>query len=126
MSNILIILFYFIFLEDDLNRSKYGKYGSKNQDALFSKVENHAQGVAGNMAKKKAGETFDKKSNDIQNKSASKPPLPDRKSILSDIDNKISPTSRPPLLARNTNVKIPRRPTSHNNPFSGMEIFFFF
>jgi hypothetical protein len=108
-----------------LNSSKYGKYGGKNQDALFDKVENRAQGVAGNMAKKKAGEAFDQKTNDIQNRSISKPPLPVRKNILSDIDNKI-PASRPPLPARNTDVKIPRRPTSHNNPFSGMKKNFFF
>jgi hypothetical protein len=111
-------------LEGDLNRSKYGNKFS-GQNALFDKAEKSAQGIAADQAKKKVGESFDKSTNDVKNKSESKPPLPARNNsggVLSDLDNKLSSMSRPPLPARNSDIKIPRRPTSHNNPFSGKKI----
>ncbi len=110
-----------MIFEDDLNRSKYGNKKIPGQNKLFDKVEKHAQDVASNQAKKKAGETFDKNTNEIQNKSISKPVLPARhNNILSNINDQISSASSRPLVpARNTDVKIPRRPTSHNNPFGG-------
>ncbi|CAB4375573.1 unnamed protein product [Rhizophagus irregularis] len=102
-------------LKDDLNRSKYGNKKIPGQNALFNKVEKEAQNIANDQAKKKVGETFDKNMNEIQNKSTSKPLAPSRSNNI--INDQISPKARPPLPTRNNDIKIPRRPTSHNNPF---------
>ena len=101
-------------MKDDLNRSKYGNKKIPGQNALFNKVEKGAQNIASNQAKKKVDEVFDKNVEEIQNKSTSKPLIPPRN------NNKTSSTSRPLLPSRNSDIKIPRRPTSHSsNPFSG-------
>lgn len=100
-----------------MNRSKYGNKKIPGQNALFNKVEKEAQNIANDQAKKKVGETFDKNMNEIQNKSTSKPLAPSRSNNI--INDQISPKARPPLPTRNNDIKIPRRPTSHNNPFGG-------
>ncbi|RIA85644.1 hypothetical protein C1645_364738 [Glomus cerebriforme] len=69
---------------------------------MFNIAEKHAQDIASEQATKKTSEVIDQNINEIKNKSTSKPLLP----------------SRPSLPARNNDIKIPRRPTSHNNPFS--------
>jgi hypothetical protein len=117
-------------MKDEVNRSKYGNKKIPGQNALFDKVEKDAQNIANDQAKKRVGEAFDKNVNEIQNKSTSKPPVPPRNNNI--INDQISSTLRPLLSAKNTDIKIPRRPTSHNNPFGGkkflltMKFFFFF
>ncbi|CAG8475258.1 4770_t:CDS:2 [Racocetra fulgida] len=115
-------------------KAEYGesKYGKKVPDGFLNRIEKRAQIEADKQAQKAAGEAFDDKVTELRKESVSDT----QKSRSSNnanngftfskasdmVSNALTKSNslKPSIPSRKTNnseIKIPRRPAQHNNPF---------
>ncbi|KAF0525485.1 epidermal growth factor receptor substrate 15-like 1 [Gigaspora margarita] len=116
------------------SKAEYGesKYGKKVPDGFLNRMEKFAQNEADKQAQKAAGEAFDDKVGELRKGNVSDAQKSKASNnanngfTLSKASNMVSNTltksnslkpSIPPKKTSNTEIKIPRRPIQHNNPF---------
>ncbi|CAG8664885.1 10047_t:CDS:2, partial [Racocetra persica] len=115
-------------------KAEYGesKYGKKVPDGFLNRIEKRAQIEADKQAQKAAGEAFDEKVTELRKESVSDTQKSKSSNNVNNgftfskasdmVSNALTKSNslKPSIPSRKTNnseIKIPRRPAQHNNPF---------